>query len=857
MSGRNPSRRDLARLLGLGALGTVAATTKKAEAAQQGEFLLPPPNARVQTTACAHCVVGCGYKVYDWPVTDPSGLEDAAYNALGASFPVTANQPWISPEMHNTVTIDGVPHHIVVLPDPDAEVVNLTGDHTIGASLAQRLYNPATPTADRLKRPQLRVGDQLVDISWDAALDLVARYSQFVLDRWGPLAWGMKTYSYQFYENTFAITKLAFEAIGTPCWAPHDKAAEGSDTPGMSDAGINVFSASYQDWHDAEVLFCSGVSLYDAHGVLFSQWVARGGAKLIVVNPRRDATADYALANGGLFIQLKPGTDTALHNAIARVILENGWEDTPFIQTYVAAGADLVEGIKSGWRRGQFSASYERYVESVLADDDALPAAAAAICGIDEELIVQAAEMMAKPGAASVRPKTSIMLEKGNYWSHNYANTASLASLGLLVGAGNRPGRVISRAGGHQRGMIKAAPYPEHLSPHTYQGNPIGLNLDHWMLEGQLAFAWVIGCTWAGGGSAASGVLFEAMRNITRGVTPQLTQAEAFPYGVEDDVNVDAVLASWQAKADEGGMVLVQQDLYPQRLTELADLVLPAAGWGEATFSRMQGERRLRLYPKLADAPGEARPDWRVIAQVAQRMGFDGFNWPDSNALFEEAALHSAGPHAFRALLEYAQDNGVAARQVLREAGTTGFQCPLSYRDGQIIETIRYHDADLGRGFSTPSGKAHFVTSRWEDVVERQLELTPAENEMWVINRRTSMNWSSMVEDLRVPFRVDQYPVNWLEIHPDDAERLGIEDRTPVVVERDVVSDSWTWTGSTSGRFEGVAYVTDRMRRGVACAYFNYGGDPTTAANSVVGGETEPLTNKNSFKLGRGRILPG
>lgn len=131
-------------------------------------------------------------------------------------------------------------------------------------------------------------------MTWDDAIDLVADLSRYVLDKHGELAWGMKTYSYNYYENTYALTKLALVAVETPCWAPHDKPAAGSDTPGLSDAGINAYSASYEDWKAAEVIFVSGVSLYETKSILFQEWVHTGGAKLVVVNPRRDYTAAYA-----------------------------------------------------------------------------------------------------------------------------------------------------------------------------------------------------------------------------------------------------------------------------------------------------------------------------------------------------------------------------------------------------------------------------------------------------------------------------------------------------------------------------------------------------------------------------------
>ncbi len=850
------SRRDFLTGLSAGAAVTAAGCATEEAATPDRPPLLPPPNARVQHTACAHCVVGCGYRVYDWPVAQRGGLPKPEFNALDTEYPVAAFGPWVSPQMLNRVSIDGEPHYIVVMPDPDATVVNPGGDHTLGGSLAQRLYNADRPS-DRFTTPLLRVGSELVPIDWPYATDLVARYSRFVLDppeganltRSGPLAWGMKTYSYQFYENTFAITKLAFEAVGTPCWAPHDKAAEGSDTPGLSDAGINVFSAAYADWKEADVVFCSGVSLYDAHGVLYSQWVR--GSELIVVNPRRDTTADEAIANGGLFLQIQPGTDTALHNAIARVIVENGWEDTEFLEEWVASQGELLEA--TNWRRRRFSIALDEYVASLLADPDATVEAAAMICGIAADDIVEAARRLAAPREDGTRKKASFMLEKGNYWGHNYPNTASFASLALLAGAGNRPGRVISRAGGHQRGMIKAAPYPEHLSPHTAFENPIGLNLDYWVLGGELAFAWVIGCTWAGGGGAATGVLYAALENQARAAQPQLTAEIAFPNG--DGVpDVDAILGVWANRAVNGGLVLVQQDLYPQALTELADLVLPAASWGEDTFSRMQGERRLRLYPRLADPPGDARPDWQIIAEVARKMGYEGFGWKSTVELFEEAGLRSSGPHAYRALLEYAADNHLSARQVLRERGTTGFQCPLVYEDGELKETVRYHDADAGRDFGTPSGKAHLVWVPWKDVLPRQQELSPLHGEVWVINRRHSTVWSSTVEDARIPFRVDQMPVHWIEIHPDDAAAAELADGDRMVIETTGVGPADRkgegWTGSV----QGVARLTDRLRPGVACAYFNFRGDPSTAANAVVSGRAEGITNKNAFKLGRGRL---
>ena len=172
------------------------------------QVVLPPPDAKVVPTACDYCVVGCGYQVYTWPVGKEGGPK-AADNALGIDFPAPVlSGKWISPNMHNVIQINGEPHHVLVLPEEDTRVLNGRGDHSVrGGTLSQKLYSADTPTRDRLQQPQLRVDGRMVPISWDVALSIVADVSRYVLDKYSELAWGMKTYSYNYYENTYAVTK--------------------------------------------------------------------------------------------------------------------------------------------------------------------------------------------------------------------------------------------------------------------------------------------------------------------------------------------------------------------------------------------------------------------------------------------------------------------------------------------------------------------------------------------------------------------------------------------------------------------------------------------------------------------------
>jgi arsenite oxidase large subunit len=143
----------------------------------------------------------------------------------------------------------------------------------------------------------------------------------------------------------------------------------------------------------------------------------------------------WAEQRGGLWLPVIPGTDTLLHNAIARVIVERGWQDQAFIDEWVAQRWEVDQGIGRGtrntgwqWRTtwGTWQSDWADYCKFLLSRDEHRLADAAAVTGVSAALIERAAELLARPRADGTRPKSSFMLEKGNYWSNNYMNSASL-----------------------------------------------------------------------------------------------------------------------------------------------------------------------------------------------------------------------------------------------------------------------------------------------------------------------------------------------------------------------------------------------------------------------------------------------
>lgn len=854
---------------------------------------LPPKDAEVLTTACDYCTIACGYKVYRWPVGKEGGPQ-ASQNALKADFPHQAMMTsWVSPAQYNVVTHKGQKHHVIVVPDKDATVVNVGGNHSIrGGTLGQKCYNPDTATRERLTSPMIRVNGKLTPVSWDLATEAMADISKYILAKHGEHAWAIKMYSYQYFENTYAITKLGMTSVGTPSIAPHDKCSNTNDATGLDDAGIDSFASSYQDWADCEVAFLSGVDPYETKTTLFTTWMMPGDKKFIFVTPHKTMGVAWAVSQGrGMWLPINLGTDTVLHMAIARIIIENNWQDQAFIDQWIAKPWEVDEGYGRGtrntgwqWRTtwGTWQSDWADYKKFILAQEESKLEVAARITGIKAEDIVKATEWIAKPVNGKA-PKTSFMCEKGNYWSNNYMNTASFAALGLICGAGNRPGRMISRGGGHQRGMMGAGGGSGWLSPEKYPGRrKKSFNLDRWVMAGEVKFAWVFGTTWVAA-MMASDALGARLKELTVGNPHQITSLDRA-----------AIFEVLKKRVDSGGMVMVDSDIYPCEPvgTEFSDIVLPAATWGEDDLTRCNSERRLRLYAKFYDAPGEAKPDWWAVAKFADKMGYtaDGsYNWQSSNDVFEEAARFGRGGVLnYQPLVTKAKEMGVKGHELLRTMGTTGIQTPVRVRDGKLVGTQRLHDPANNWGeiessevqrrwlyaFNTHSGKAILLKSPWKfagwyqffEAVKPRAE----KNELWVTNGRINETWQSGFDDRRKPYLNQRWPDNFIIIHPADAKKRGIESGDWVEIHNDTV---YVQTGQpqgvldadltfnqlmkdghikvAEGRFRAVAIVSDEIKEGVAKSNFN---TPKSMANSVVSAVPDPMTNNYRYKLGRGTL---
>tara|TARA_B110000438_G_scaffold298043_1_gene345480 strand:+ start:922 stop:3627 length:2706 start_codon:yes stop_codon:yes gene_type:complete len=865
---------------------------------------LPPKSAEIITTACDYCIVGCGYNVYRWPLEVANGGVKAHQNAFGVDFPTSALQAWVAPTQHNVIMHEGKPHNIIIIPDKGNKHINKNGDSSMrGGLLAQKPYNPKTGTRDRLTQPLLRIGGQLQPVPWDFALDIAAEVGNHVRKVHGDNAYGVKSFSYQYIENTYAVTKYALRHVNTANFSFHDTPSDVTSTPGFRDAGFDNFAPAYDDWASADTLMVCGTDPYETKTVLFTQFMMPAilsGMKTVILNPRETAGIAFMKKHGGLHLDVNPGSDNLVLGAILKVIMENGWQDKEWIDKWVNNQWESNSGFGQGtrntpwqWRTtwGKFQTKgYEDYKKWVFEQKEYDPKYAAEVAGIDIEKIYKAAEMLAKPKADGTRIKSSIAIEKGFYWSNNTGNTNAISSLATIIGAGGRAGQVIGRLGGHQRGGLGGGKLPRNKSPEKVPGRRRrALDTDRWTYSGHTRFAHVIGTTWIQSMCGTQGLQKKFWELVTR------NPHQVYTYDKKE------IIETLKKRADSGGMVVINQDIYLRDPigAKFADIVFPAAGWGEEDFIRANGERRLRLYQKFNDAPGQAKPDWWIISQLAKRMGFDGFDWKNSNDVAEEASRFSRGSRKdFHMVKIAAHKEGKTLHEKLREFGTDGIQGPVfyNYDTGKLVGTKRLHDTELMQDktrlkemglengpkganvlgkklthFNSQTGKINLQKHPWNLFSDFYEWITPKEDELWFSNGRINEIWQSGFDDVeRRAYTIQRWPENWVEINPEDAKKRGIESGDQVMMYSDrVAAFKDTILGVHGNDFQfsslmknghielskaavtAVAIVTPCVKKGVLYANMM---DMRQPSNSLTARVVDQISGNYNFKMGVANI---
>lgn len=824
---------------------------------------IPPTDSERHPTACRYCIVGCGYEVYKWPVGKEGG-EEASQNALGIDYPAQVLQgQGITSNQHTIIEENGQQYHVVVKPDDENPVNNQSGskgDHSIrGGTIANTLYGPDNQTDDRFTTPMIRIGNKLTPVDWDTAVKAFGIATRLATeDGQDPNGYGMNLYFYQFMENTYTGTKLCYDVIGSPNWGGHNRPTLTPENPSVVNAGLHEWTYAYEDTHEADTMFIVGASPYETQSIIFQEHIVEGvqnGANLVFVNPRRTFTANYAENNGGLFLQVNEATDAVLMNSIARHILDQGWEDTEFLNEWVMSDKDDIEG--EGWFQKEFGLTPDG-LRNHLDDSRYAPENAADITGVPAEDIREAAELIAKPKSDGERKRTTFLWEKGLIWGWSVENGAAMVNLPIITGSVGKPGAGVSRLGGHQEGFVMGGPAGDVISERSTQTfelsdgteQTISPNVIERVKDGEIKHWHVVGCN-----QLRSTYNTQELRNEVReridGPQPQ-------------NASLDEIERAWRERIEQGGVIHTQQDIYPNEHTPMADIVLPAATWGERSdFHRWNGDRRLRHYAGFMEPPGSAKNDWEIFSLLGEEMGATDMDWEDSEEVFEEicSEVQTHGPHSLEGIHQKAQAEGKTCAEVMKELDTEGIRLPAKYEDGELVGTPRLHTPDEetpGEGrFYTGSGNAVLIRSDWDRVKDHYDQMKPDESagELWITNGRLNRLWQSMYTHQRDPYILKRFPQNIVELNTEDAERLGIEAGDLVEVRNDDVYNMFGENGE--GSFTAVAYVTEDppqgeiVPQGTAFAYFLH---YKQTNNDIVPAYLDPANPLPAYKYAKGQV---
>ncbi|MFG2610126.1 molybdopterin-dependent oxidoreductase [Streptomyces anulatus] len=697
----------------------------------------------------------------------------------------------------------GIVLDIAAGPDGRRTVVKASGDKehpsnagrlcTKGATGADLLAAPGRLTT-ALARPDR--SEEPAPLGRDAAIAETARRLRSVLDAHGPDAVALYVSGQMTLEAQYLANKLAKGFIGTNTIESNSRLCMASAGSGYKlSLGADGPPGSYEDFAHADVFLVTGANMADCHPILFLRMMERvkAGAKLIVVDPRRNATA----AKADLYLRIRPGTDLALLNGLLHLLVENGHTDPEFIAEHT-----------EGWET----------MPAFLRDYP--PAVVAEITGIPEDDIRQAARWIGEAGAWM-----SCWTMGLNQSTHGTWNTNAIVNLHLATGAICRPGSgpfsltgQPNAMGGREMGYMgpglpgqrsvlvdEERAFTEELwgiEPGTLRADGSGsgtVDMFRRMAEGEIKACWII-CT-----------------NPVASVGNRRTVIEGL----------------------EAAEFVVTQDVFADTETNAyADIVLPAALWAESEGVMINSERTLTLSRRATDPPGEAWPDWRVIAAVACAMGYeDAFGYTSAEEIFAEIT-RASNPRTGYDL------RGVTYER-LRD---TPVQWPSADVDGPARNPVRYvndgvsqeltvrPDGSVPRlAFPTPSGRAVF---------HARPHLPPAEmpdgDFPHLLNTgRLQHQWHTLTKTAKIARLNRLDPGPFVEIHPDDAAALGIGE------------DDCVEVASRRGRAVLPARITDRVRAGECFAPFHWNDlfGEYLGVNAVTNDAVDPISFQPELKL--------
>ena len=621
----------------------------------------------------------------------------------------------MSAPIHTTCPYCGVGCGVVAQPD---ETIKADAGHpsnrgrlcSKGAALGATLDN-----ATRLTVPTV----DGTPADWDAAMQLVAdRFAETIASH-GPDSVAFYVSGQCLTEDYYVANKLMKGFIGSANIDTNSRLCMASSVAGHVRAfGEDVVPGVYEDWDEADLVVLVGSNAAWCHPVLHQRLQAArsaNGTKVVVLDPRRTATAETA----DLHVPLAPGTDVALFNGLLGYLYRNGKVDAAWVDRHTTGFASALDAA------------------SAMASDIE---AVAAECGVDPEVLETFYDLFAQTDRVM-----TVYSQGVNQSFTGTDKVNAIINCHLATGRIGRPG---------------TGPFSVTGQPNAMGGREVG------GLANQLAAHMRFD------DPSDRAALQAFWQSPTLAPKPGLKAVELFDAVLDGRVKALWIVATNPAaslpRADRVRAALaacpfvVVSDCWQTDTTALADVVLPAAGWGEKDGTVTNSERRISRQRAFRQAPGQARPDWWQFAEVGRRMGWrDAFAWQTPAAVFREHAALSGHANAGRRVFDI---SGMADLDDAAFEAMQPFRWPLPA--GAASEGGRMFAQG---GFSTQDGRARFVPTPYQEPPRA------AKRALLLNTGRVRDQWHTMTRTGLAPSLMSHTSEPVLTIHPTDAAAAGIQ----------------------------------------------------------------------------------
>jgi len=629
---------------------------------------------------------------------------------------------------------------------------------------------------DRLLHPLVRTGRGFGRIPWDEALDLVAERVGRLQARYGRDSVAVLSGASLTNEKAYLMGKFARLAVGTRHVDYNGRLCMVAAGAGNLRAfGIDRAANPWADIVSTDLVMVLGSNVSECSPITTDYiWRARDrGAKLVVVDPRLTPIARTA----DLYLPVRPGRDSALMNAILHAVIRLGGVDHDFVERHTT-GFDEVRAL------------VERYA----------PETVERLVGIPARRIVEAAELWVQA------PRTMLLHARGiEHHTKGVENVLACINLVLATGKIGKPGSGYATITGQGNGQ------GAREQGQRCNQLPGARDIENPAHRAEVAAAWSVAESALPGKGATAPEIVEM---IHRGEIRGLVSICFNPLVSLPD-------ATFTQEALERLDFFVAIDFFLSETARHADLVLPGSLHEEDEGTVTSTEGRVIRIRKAVDPPGEARADWRIICDLARRLGKGHqFDFHSPSHIFAELTRVSRGGVA-----DY---SGITYEKIERQMGVF-WPCPDADHPGtpRLFEGGRFHH---------PDGRARFHAVEYRPPAED----VDADYPIILTTGRVVSQFLSGTQTRRIGPLVDQYPEPKVELHPKLAGRLGVCDGDRVRV------------SSRRGHLDLAAHVVATIRPDTVFIPYHWPGE--RSANRLTLRAYDPIAGIPEFKVAAVRI---